>query len=114
LSVGFGGLGLLLAVGILGGSLAIGSLMGLGGDEALLPMHIVALAGGLIAFFTLVIAGLSLAVGIGLLERKHWARTLGLIFAALSLFHLPFGTALGLYAFWVLLKPETEALFHSH
>jgi hypothetical protein len=32
--------------------------------------------------------------------------------SGLSLFHVPIGTALALYSFWVLLKPETEALFH--
>jgi hypothetical protein len=38
---------------------------------------------------------------------------LGLVLAALNLLNVPLGTALSLYAFWVLLKPETEALFKN-
>jgi hypothetical protein len=33
--------------------------------------------------------------------------------SALELFSIPFGTALGIYGFWVLLKPETEQLFNQ-
>jgi hypothetical protein len=34
-----------------------------------------------------------------------------LILGALNLFNIPFGTALGLYTFWVLLNDEAGALF---
>jgi len=33
------------------------------------------------------------------------------VLCAINLLHVPLGTILGLYGFWVLLKPETEALF---
>lgn len=57
---------------------------------------------------------ISLAYGIlgivaawGLFQRQGWARLLGLIVAFLSLLHIPFGTALGIYTLWVLLPSES-------
>lgn len=38
-------------------------------------------------------------------------RTAALVLAVLNLFVLPFGTALGIYAFWVLLHNESRGLF---
>jgi hypothetical protein len=56
----------------------------------------------------------SLAYGIlgiiaawGLYERHEWARILVLIMAFLSLIHIPFGTALGIYTLWVLLPAQS-------
>lgn len=48
----------------------------------------------------------SVVAGIGLLHRRDWARILALILAALMLTVFPFGTAIGIYAFWVLLSKE--------
>ena len=52
-----------------------------------------------------------LVLGYGLMNLRPWARVMGLVLAALNLLNVPIGTAISLYAFWVLLKPETEALF---
>ena len=52
-----------------------------------------------------------LAVGIGLVKFKEWARILGLVLSALNLLNVPFGTILGGYGLWVLLNKETEPLF---
>jgi hypothetical protein len=49
-----------------------------------------------------------LVAGIGLLQRAQWARTLTLVVAFLSLMNLPFGTAFGIYAIWVLLASGAE------
>jgi hypothetical protein len=43
--------------------------------------------------------------------HKPQGRTLALALAILNLFVLPFGTALGIYAFWVLLHNDSRALF---
>ncbi len=111
LIVFFGVLGLLGALAILAGSVAVSSIGGLGGDEAQLPMHIVAVIGGALTIFTLLISLPALLAGYGLLNFRPWARIVGLVFGALALLHVPFGTALGVYTFWVLLQPGTEALF---
>jgi hypothetical protein len=49
--------------------------------------------------------------GWGLTKRRRWARTLGIIVAAISLVKFPIGTAFGAYSLWVLLNRRTEVLF---
>jgi hypothetical protein len=51
---------------------------------------------------------IGLVAGIGLLTRQPWARTLTLVFAFLSLINVPLGTALGIYAIYVLLSSGAE------
>ena len=58
--------------------------------------------------FVLVSALAGLIAGWGLLERHPWARVLTLVLAALALIRFPFGTALGVYTFWVLLPSQSE------
>jgi hypothetical protein len=43
--------------------------------------------------------------------HRPLGRSFSLALAVLNLFVLPFGTALGIYAFWVLLHDESRALF---
>jgi len=57
---------------------------------------------------SLLAAALALVGGIGLRKRKSWSWSLVYILACMSLLSVPFGTALGVYALWVLMKPETE------
>ena len=54
----------------------------------------------------------SLIGGIGLLNRKNWARILILVLSFLSLLSIPFGTALGIYGIWTLLQYKTIELFN--
>jgi hypothetical protein len=53
----------------------------------------------------------SLIAGIGLLARRQWGRILALILAVFKLFNIPIGTAVGFYAFWVLLQDEADPTF---
>ena len=46
---------------------------------------------------------LGLIAGWGLLDRQPWARMLAIVLGFLSLIHMPFGTAIGIYTLWVLL-----------
>lgn len=66
-----------------------------------------------IGMFLIVISIPGLVAGIWLLLRKPWARILALIVGAFQLIDIPFGTALGIYAFWVLLHDETIAIFQG-
>jgi hypothetical protein len=52
---------------------------------------------------------LGLIAGWGLLERQSWARILAIVLAFISLIHIPFGTAIGVYTLWVLLSASSEA-----
>jgi hypothetical protein len=67
----------------------------------------------LIGGFFILGGALSGLVGVGLLMRQSWARVLALIVGALSLLNIPFGTALGIYTFWVLLPTEHEAEYRT-
>jgi hypothetical protein len=51
--------------------------------------------------------------GLGLIRHKEWARILILVLAFLSLAHIPFGTALGIYTMIILFNPETVRLFQG-
>ena len=52
-----------------------------------------------------------IAVGIPLRRRSASARVLALTLGAVDLLLLPYGTALGSYALWVLLNEEGRKLF---
>jgi hypothetical protein len=51
--------------------------------------------------------------GLGLQRHRAPARLATLVLAVLNLFVLPFGTALGIYALWVLLHNDARALFEA-
>ena len=48
-----------------------------------------------------------IVAGLGLIYRKSWSRILALIVCAIKLFNITFGTAIGIYGFWVLMQDET-------
>jgi hypothetical protein len=65
----------------------------------------------LFAFAALAWGGVHIHNGTGLRGRKAWARPVALVLSVLNLFFLPFGTALAIYAIWVLLSDETRRTF---
>lgn len=46
--------------------------------------------------------------GWGLMQREAWARVVALVLAFISLFNIPFGTAIGVYTMWVLLPGQSQ------
>ena len=62
-------------------------------------------------FFLMLVSIGCIIGGIGLLNKKRWARVVVLILSFLNLIHFPIGTALGAYGIWVLMKDESDALF---
>ncbi len=52
-------------------------------------------------------AAIGFLAGWGLLHRDAWGRVLVLVLAFISLFNIPFGTAVGVYTMWVLLPAES-------
>ena len=54
----------------------------------------------------LLIAVGGILVGLGLRDRKPWARVVAIVLGVIALFHPPFGTALGIYTLWVLMSDE--------
>ena len=53
-------------------------------------------------------AALGFFAGWGLMQREAWARVLVLVLAFISLFNIPFGTAIGVYTLWVLLPGQSQ------
>lgn len=105
--------------GVLAGFVALALLTGIAGligavnvpEEALIAVPI--LGGlGVLAFAIITVISLpGIVAGFGLLSFRPWARTLTIVLCAIHILNFPLGTALGVYGLWVLLKPETEALF---
>jgi uncharacterized membrane protein len=58
-----------------------------------------------------VISAFGLTGGIGLFTYRPWARYMVIVVAALGCLNIPFGTAKGIYALWVLLQDETIKMF---
>jgi len=61
-----------------------------------------------IGIFILAKAGCGFIAGWGLTKRETWARIFTLVLAFISLFNVPFGTAIGIYSLWVLLPSESQ------
>ncbi|MCC7155937.1 MAG: hypothetical protein IT161_15285 [Bryobacterales bacterium] len=111
LHIALGALGLFgaLVVWLIGGSIA--GILHFVDPEMGVPGAVAGVVLGAIGFFLAVLSLPSLIAGWGLLNMRRWARVLTLILSAFHLFHVPLGTALAVYSFWVLLKPETDGLF---
>jgi len=106
ISIVFGGLGISIGlmglVAISGGGLISGDLM---------AMRITRIVGPAVGLFFFLTSVPEVIAGIGLLKRRNWARILAIILAILDLINIPIGTAIGIYALWVLLNDETARLF---
>jgi hypothetical protein len=55
-------------------------------------------------------AGACAATAAGLRRRRTWSRPAALVLALVMLVIVPFGTALGIYAFWVLLRQRAREM----
>jgi hypothetical protein len=113
LQLAWGGMGLLLAASLLllaGGAAAIARTTG--GDTFTATFTAL--------LFIVFAAALALGgwanVWAGRALRRHRAagRTGALALSVVNLFVLPFGTALAIYTYWVLLHNEARALFMDH
>ena len=112
LQLTWGGMGVLLGASLL--LLALGAAAIARLPEAD-PLTAGATALLFVVFAIAVAAGGSASVWAGRALRQHRAagRTGALMLALVNLFVLPFGTALAIYTFWVLLHNEARALFVS-
>jgi len=73
----------------------------------IVPVVVLSLASLMFLFSVIGIIG-----AIGVLQRKEWGRIMTLMGSFLNLLHIPFGTALGIYSIWVLMKDETRCVFN--
>jgi hypothetical protein len=108
------------ALCILGGLICLAVMGGIAGivgasdqtQDAAVAVPVLAAIGAFVCILCLAVGLPGLIGGIGLLQYRPWARITIIVISALDLIHIPIGTALGIYGFWVLLNPETEAMFN--
>lgn len=108
LSIGFGALGVFIAlivlVAVTGGGFISGD------PEAI---AITSIVGPAVAGFLVLISLPDIIGGIGLLKRRSWARILVIIISCLDLLFIPIGTIIGIYCIWVLVHDDTVKLFEN-
>jgi len=111
----FSALGILCALAIVvifGGAAGIVGASADAGDAAVaLPM--IGIVGTGVAIFLLALSLPGLVAGFGLINRKSWARILGIVLCAINLINFPMGTIFGAYGLWVLLNKKTEQMFNA-
>jgi hypothetical protein len=113
LQIVYASLGLLLGVFVLlffGGLAAIIGFNAPAGDS-IVAVPVLTLIGGLASSVLILLSLPRLIAGIGLLKYQQWARILTFVVSVLGLVDVPVGTALGIYAFWVLTHRDATPLF---
>ena len=64
-----------------------------------------------LAIIAIIWGSAHVVVGVPLRRRRPWARIIALMLGSVDLLLLPYGTALGVYALYVLLNEKGKALF---
>lgn len=100
------------ALGLLGSGILFIILVGAGlisGDgEAL---FVTTLVGTILGFLITMVSLPGVICGMGLIQRKSWARVMVLVLGVVNLAYFPLGTALGIYTLWVLIHHDVEPVF---
>jgi hypothetical protein len=76
-----------------------------------IAMYVTGTIGTLIASALIIFWIPNIIAGIGLISFRSWGRVLALVVGALHILAFPIGTAVGIFAFFVLMQPDAEALF---
>ena len=97
-----------LALGIAAAALVDAQGRGGGGEFA---AGVTAATFTTLAVLALLWGGGHVIVGLGLRRRRQWSRLAALILGSVDLLLLPYGTALGVYALWTLLREPAKPLF---
>ncbi len=67
----------------------------------------------IISGFSLITGLAEIIAGWGLLKKTSWSRIVAIIMAILNVINPPLGTAVGVYAFWVLFKDEAKEILRG-
>lgn len=110
LQIAWGGIGLVLGVSTL--LLALGAVaIGVSASGDRFAAGVTAGAFGVFAAALIAGGAANGWAGLALQRRQPNGRILVLALSVLNLFVLPFGTALAIYAYWVLLHNDTRMMF---
>ena len=74
---------------------------------------IMTLIGTVVAGLLLILSVPGVVGGVGILKGWWWSRYLVLVLGLFNLLHVPLGTILGVYTFWVLMQDESVAFFEA-
>ena len=97
------------ALGI--GAVAIITSAGRGGASGQVAASVTAAIFTLLAIIAILWGAAHIVVGFPLRRRRPWGRIMALILGSVDLVLLPYGTALGIYALWILLNERGKRLF---
>jgi hypothetical protein len=97
-----------LALGVGAVALITSASRGSGGEVA---AGVTAAAFTALAIIAILWGTAHVVVGVPLRRRRPWSRLGALGLGAVDLLLLPYGTALGVYAMWILLHEESKRLF---
>jgi hypothetical protein len=112
LQIAMGAFGLFAAVVLVLVFGVASSAVGMSGDpEATFALPIIGITGVALVAFLVLLSLPGVVIGIGLIQRRPWARIAGIVMSILGLTMVPFGTIVGVYGLWVLFSKETEQLF---
>jgi hypothetical protein len=98
-----------LALGV--GAVALIMSASRGGEGGQLAAGMTAAAFTTLAVIAIIWGAAHVVVGVPLRRHRPMARLLALMLGSVDLLLLPYGTALGVYALWVLLNEKGKALF---
>ena len=115
LQIAMGTLGLFAAVVLVLVFGVASSAVGMSGDpDATIALPIIGVTGVALVTFLVVLSLPGVIIGIGLIQRRPWARIAGIVLSILGLMVVPFGTIVGVYGLWVLFSKDTEQLFSAN
>jgi hypothetical protein len=111
----WGGLTILIGASTLALGIAAAALIRSGSHtgRGQLAASFTAVAFIVLALLALVWGALHVAIGVVVRRRRHWSRLVAILLGSVDLLLLPYGTALGLYALWVLLREDSKKLFEA-
>lgn len=98
-----------LALGIAAAALITSASRGGGGSQ--MAAGVMAIIFTTLAIIAMVWGAAHVVIGVPLRRHRPWARLLALMLGSVDLLLLPYGTALGIYALWVLLSESGKELF---
>lgn len=109
----YSAMGLLLGIVVLmlfGGAAAI---VGFSApiEDSMVAVPILTVIGGFAASFLILLSLPRLIAGIGLLKYRNWGRLLTFVVSVIGLIDFPIGTAISIYALWVLTHRDVVPLF---
>jgi hypothetical protein len=112
LFVVWGGLTILIGASTLALGTAAAALIVSGhGVRGQLAASVTAVTFIVLALLALLWGAVHVAVGMVVRRRRHWSRLAAILLGSIDLLLLPYGTALGLYTLWVLLREDSKRLF---